>query len=146
MAKTIKQISVFSENKPGKLFKIAETLGKANVNIRALMIAESGDFGIVRLIVDRPEDAYDALRNVGFTVSETDVIGIRMDDQPGGLLKIADVLASKNINMDYAYAFVTPGSASNAALVIRVSDTDAAVSALESSGIELFEEGYFKKQ
>ncbi|MBQ3620086.1 MAG: ACT domain-containing protein, partial [Methanosarcinaceae archaeon] len=102
MAKTIKQISVFSENKPGKLFKIAETLGKANVNIRALMIAESGDFGIVRLIVDKPEDAYDALRNVGFTVSETNVIGIRMDDQPGGLLKIADVLASKNINMDYA--------------------------------------------
>lgn len=144
MTKTIKQISVFSENKPGKLAKVSETLGSAGVNIRALMIAESGDFGIIRLIVDQTDAAFKALKNVGFTVSETDVLGIKMDDRPGGLLAIAKLLDGAGINMDYAYAFVTPGDGNRAALVIRVSNPEAAVTVLEKENILFFGPDDFK--
>jgi len=85
MTKTIKQISLFAENKAGRLLKIADVLGKKGINIRAFMIAESGDFGIIRLVVDKPELAHDVFKSEGFTVSETDMIGIELDDKPGAL-------------------------------------------------------------
>jgi len=104
MSGTIKQISLFAENKPGRLSKIADTLSKAKVNIRAFTIAEAGDFGVIRMVVDDPDRAYKTLQKQGFAVSETEVIGVEMKDVPGGLFEISSTLGSNGVNIDYAYA------------------------------------------
>jgi hypothetical protein len=106
----IKQISIFMENKPGRMARVAKALGDAGVNIRALTIAEAGDFGIVRMVVGDTEKGYKVLRDEGFTVSETDVLAVAITDSPGGLYEIANTLGMNEINMDYAYAFVTAKS------------------------------------
>jgi len=135
MTGTIKQISLFAENKPGRLSKIAETLSRAKINIRAFTIAEAGDFGVVRMVVDDPDKAYKTLQGQGFAVSETDVIGVEMKDVPGGLHAIADVLGKSNVNIDYAYAFVT---ASNLALlIIRVDNVKEALRVLKEVKIRI---------
>ncbi|KXS43248.1 ACT domain-containing protein [Methanolobus zinderi] len=135
--KIIKQISLFAENKPGRLAKIASNFRKAGINIRAFTIAEAGDFGIIRMVVDRPDVAHEVLHDAGFTVSETNVLGIEMEDVPGGLGKIADVLGEKNINIDYAYAFVT--KTEQALLILRVNDIETAIKVLLDSGIKLID-------
>ncbi len=135
--KIIKQISLFAENKPGRLAKIASNFRKAGINIRAFTIAEAGDFGIIRMVVDRPDKAHEVLHDAGFTVSETNVLGIEMEDVPGGLGKIADVLGEKNINIDYAYAFVT--KTEQALLILRVNDIETAIKVLLDSGIKLID-------
>ena len=137
MTKTIKQISLFSENKPGRLAKIADVLGKANINIRAFTIAESGDFGIVRLVVDHPDQAHDVLKREGFTVSETDVVGIEINDEPGSMKDVAELFAEGNINIDYAYAFI--GRNQKAVLIVRVSDLESALAFLKTKGVSLLE-------
>lgn len=137
MTKTIKQISLFSENKPGRLAKIADVLGKDNINIRAFTIAESGDFGIVRLVVDHPDQAHDVLKREGFTVSETDVIGIEINDEPGSMKEVAELFAEGNINIDYAYAFI--GRNQKAVLIARVSDLESALDFLKAKGVSLLE-------
>jgi len=98
--KLIKQISIFAENKAGRLEKITGKLKSANINIRAFTIAEAGDFGVMRMVVDKPEQAHNVLHNAGFTVSETDVLGIELSDSPGGLHEISTVLGSSDINVD----------------------------------------------
>ncbi len=133
--KIIKQISLFAENKPGRLANIASKFHKAGINIRAFTIAEAGDFGIIRMVVDRPDEAYKVLHKDGFTVSETSVLGVVMDDVPGGLGKIADILGGNNINIDYAYAFVTRSE--KALLILRVSDINASIRILQGVNIEL---------
>jgi len=135
--KTIKQISLFSENKPGRLLKVADVLGKKNISIRAFTIAESGDFGIIRIVVDKPDSAFDVLKQEGFTVSETDVIGIEIDDIPGSLKETAELLAKGQINIDYAYAFISRNQ--KAVLVIRVTDLEKALIFLEDKKITLLE-------
>jgi ACT domain-containing protein len=135
--KTIKQISLFSENKPGRLLKVADVLGKKNISIRAFTIAESGDFGIIRIVVDKPDAAFDVLKQEGFTVSETDVIGIEIDDIPGSLKETAELLAKGQINIDYAYAFISRNQ--KAVLVIRVTDLEKALVFLEDKKITLLE-------
>ncbi len=135
--KIIKQISLFSENKPGRLANIADKFRDAGVNIRAFTIAEAGDFGIIRMVVDKPDLAHEVLHDTGFTVSETNVLGVEMEDIPGGLAKIADVLGKENINIDYAYAFVT--KTEKALLILRVNDIKAAVSVLERNSIKLID-------
>ncbi|WNY29060.1 hypothetical protein MmiEs2_12740 [Methanimicrococcus stummii] len=137
MTKTIKQISLFSENKPGRLAKIADVLGKEKINIRAFTIAESGDFGIVRLVVDHPEQAHDVLKKEGFTVSETDVIGVEINDEPGSMKDVAELFAEGSINIDYAYAFI--GRNQKAVLIARVSDLESALDFLKSKGVSLLE-------
>ena len=135
--KIIKQISLFSENKPGRLANIADKFRDAGVNIRAFTIAEAGDFGIIRMVVDKPDLAHEVLHDTGFTVSETNVLGVAMEDVPGGLAKIADVLGKENINIDYAYAFVT--KTEKALLILRVNDIKAAISVLERNSIKLID-------
>ncbi|MDR2943987.1 MAG: ACT domain-containing protein [Methanosarcinales archaeon] len=137
MTKTIKQISLFSENKPGRLAKIADVLGKEKINIRAFTIAESGDFGIVRLVVDHPDQAHDVLKQEGFTVSETDVIGIEINDEPGSMKDVAELFSEGNINIDYAYAFI--GRNQKAVLIVRVSDLESALTFLKTKGVFLLE-------
>ena len=135
--KIIKQISLFSENRSGKLASIASNLKNADVNIRAFTIAEAGDFGIVRMVVDKPDVAHSVLHDAGFTVSETNVLGIEMDDVPGSLSIIAEVLGKHNINIDYAYAFVTKSEVT--LLIVRVDDIKSALKVLSNSNINLID-------
>ncbi|MEL4304947.1 ACT domain-containing protein [Methanococcoides sp. LMO-2] len=135
--KMIKQISLFAENKPGRLANIAEKFKEAGINIRAFTIAEAGDFGIIRMVVDEPDMAHKVLHDAGFTVSETNVLGVEMEDIPGQLAMIADVLSEKNINIDYAYAFVT--KTEKAFLIVRVNDIRGAVKALDGASVRLLD-------
>ncbi len=132
----LKQISLFVENKPGRMAKVSKTLSDAGVNIRALTIAEAGDFGVIRMVVDEPEKGYGMLKQNGFTVSMTDVLAVEMEDSPGGLYKIVDTLGQNNINVDYAYAFVT-AKAQKAMLIIRVDEIEAARRVLGAKGIRI---------
>jgi hypothetical protein len=132
----IKQISIFMENKPGRMARVANALADANVNIRALTIAEAGDFGIVRMVVDDTEKGYKVLRDEGFTVSETEVLAVEIQDSPGGLYEIANTLGENNINVDYAYAFVT-AKAERAMLILRVDDISGATRVLSEAGVRI---------
>lgn len=143
MKGTIKQISLFAENKPGRLAKIAESMGKAKVNIRAFTIAEAGDFGVVRMVVDDPDKAYKTLQGQGFAVSETEVIAVEMEDVPGGLFKIANTLGKSNVNIDYAYAFVTRSDL--ALLILRVDDIVKAKKVLKDAKVRLVSDEDIKK-
>lgn len=135
--KIIKQISLFAENKPGRLANVANKLKSAGINIRAFTIAESGDFGIIRMVVDRSDYAHKILHDAGFTVSETNVMGIEMNDVPGSMSRIAEVFGKVKINIDYAYAFVTKDQ--KALLIVRVNDIEKAIKTLEEEGIAKLE-------
>ena len=132
----IKQISIFVENKPGRMAGVAKALGDAGVNIRALTIAEAGDFGVIRMVVDDTERGYTALREKGFMVSETDVLAVEIKDVPGGLYEIANSLGMNNINVEYAYAFVT-AKAERAMLILRVDDVKRAAEVLSEAGVRV---------
>jgi hypothetical protein len=132
----VKQISVFLENKSGRLAQVTEVLGKNKINIRALSIADTTDFGILRLIVNEPDQAHRVLKEAGFTVSFTDVIAVEVADQPGGLAKVLKLLERAGINIEYLYAFVQK-TASAALVVFRVEQLEEAVKVLLASGIRV---------
>ena len=132
----IKQISLFVENKPGRMAKVSKTLSDAGVNIRALTVAEAGDFGGIRMVVDDPEKGYRVLHDGGFTVSETEVLAVEMKDIPGGLYEIVNTLGESEVNVDYAYAFVTT-KAERALLIIRVDNLEKARRVLTDAGVKL---------
>jgi len=135
----IKQISIFVENKPGRLADITAILAKKNVDIRALSIADTTDYGILRLIVSNPETAVVAIREEGLTASSTEVLGIAIPDVPGGFAKAIRVLADAGISVEYAYAFITPEKG-QAFVIIRVADNGLASAALAAQGIKLIEQ------
>ena len=116
----IKQISIFVENKFGRLSSIIEVLGKNNIDISALSIADTTDFGILRIIVDKPEEAVIVLKEHGVAVKCTDVIAVAIDDTPGGLSKVLAKLTENNITIDYMYAFV--GKKEGKALMVVKTD------------------------
>lgn len=132
----VKQISVFLENKSGRLAKVTQTLGENRINIRALSIADTTDFGILRLIVSDPAKACQILKNEDFTVSETDIIAVQVPDNPGGLAGILETFENAKINIEYMYAFVGKASG-NAAVVFRVEAIDRAIELMQKSGIKL---------
>ncbi|MEK6795256.1 MAG: ACT domain-containing protein [Spirochaetota bacterium] len=137
---TIRQISVFVENKSGRLFDVAETLGKANINIRALSLADTLDFGVIRLIVDDVAKATDALKVAGFTASLTDVLAIRIADVPGGLAGVLSVLTKKGIDIEYMYAFAG-STGKDAVMIFRIEKAADAVKALsDTKGLLLSDE------
>jgi len=131
----IKQLSVFVENKPGRLTAVIEALGKNNVNMSALSLADTSEYGILRVIVDNPEAAAEILKGIGVIVKITKVLAVSMDDTPGGLSKILDVFLKNGINVDYMYAFVGK-TADKAVMVVKVSDASKAEEALLSAGIQ----------
>lgn len=135
----IRQISVFVENKPGRLADITGFLADADVSIRAFSIADTTDFGILRLIVSDAEKAAKALKDNGVAVSITEVIGIRIPDVAGAFAKVVKVLADAGENVEYAYAFLTP-ELGNAYVIVRVDDNEKAVGVLNKQGIEVFDE------
>ena len=132
----IKQLTVFVENRQGALVSITDTLAAHQVNIRALSIAETEDFGILRLIVNDEETAEKILADEGYLIKVTDVIGVKIGDAPGKLSAALGVLDKANINMEYLYAFMSR-TEKHAYVVLRVEDNAAAEAALEGAGFHL---------
>lgn len=130
------QISVFLENKSGRLAEVTRALAKAEVNIRALSLAETIDYGVLRLIVDKPHEARQALSDAGFTVSETEVIAVEMPDRPGGLAAIVDGVTRSGLNIEYLYAFVGQ-KGENAIVIFRIDDVQPAIDALREGGARI---------
>lgn len=135
----IKQISIFVENKPGRLAKITSMLAENLVDIRALSIADTTDYGILRLIVSDPEKAEKVLKEAKLTVSITNVLGIGIPDVPGGFSLAIKALANADISVEYAYAFITP-DAGKAYVIIRVEDNDAATKVLTEADIKVIDQ------
>jgi len=125
----VEQISIFLENKPGGLENVTRILRDAHINIRTLAVADTSDFGIVRLIVDHVAEAKRVLKENGYTVSLTNVVAVEVPDQPGGLHGILEVLAKAGINIEYMYAFVER-SGENAVMLFRFDNSDAAIDVL----------------
>ena len=136
---TIEQLSVFLENKPGKLVEVLETLGGAGIDLRALSLADTENFGILRIIADKPARALKALQDDGYVVELIDVIPVSVDDKPGAFASALRVLADAGIGVEYTYVFVAPksGSAGKAYAVICVDDNAAAVNALAANNISM---------
>lgn len=130
----VEQISVFLENKAGRLAEVARILSEAGVNIRALSLADTSDFGILRLIVNDNAKAKEALKQNGFTVGRTDVVAVEVEDHPGGLHKILEILRKSGINVEYMYAFVQQ-SGDHAVLIFRFDHLDEAVKVLSENGV-----------
>jgi hypothetical protein len=134
----VKQISVFLENKSGRLSAVTNLLAAKGINIRALSIADTSDFGILRLIVDDPDQAYRVLREAAFTVSITEVIGVEMPDEPGGLARVLAVLEEAGINIEYLYAFIGRGQG-GALVIFRVENLEEAVQHLQAAGVKVLQ-------
>lgn len=130
----IKQISIFLENKSGRLADVTRTLAKNNINISALSIADTTDFGILRLIVNDPERAQKALKEEGFTVNINNVIAISVEDKPGGLADALEILENHNIGIEYMYAFVSRDS-NKAMVILRVENPEKAIEVLMGNNI-----------
>jgi len=136
---TIKQLSIFVENKPGKLVEALETLAEAKIDMRALSLADTADFGILRVIVDKPEEAERVMQKAGFLVKTNNVIPVAIGDKPGGLAAVLRILANEGIDVEYTYAFVAH-SRDSAYVILRVTDNDLAVKVLSQGGISLLTE------
>jgi hypothetical protein len=132
----LEQISVFMENRPGSLADITGALARADVNIRALSLADTADFGILRLVVNQPEKARRALKDGGFTVGMTTVLALEIPDRPGGLSGILQILATAAINVEYMYAFVQK-SGENAVVIFRFDEPERAARAMRDAGVRV---------
>ena len=127
----VKQLSVFIENKAGRVSEITEVLGGAGVNIRGFSVSDTTDYGIVRLVVDDPDAGLAALHAAGFTVKESDVICIDLPDRPGGLAGVLKVVSEAGVNIEYVYSLISTY------VVINVADIDRALSLLEGQPVVL---------
>jgi hypothetical protein len=136
----VKQISLFLENKEGRLYEALKVLAEAGINIRALAIADTSGFGILRLIVNDPEKAKSALENAVYTVKITPVLAVEVDDRPGGLAEVLKYIYDADINVEYTYAFVEK-SGEKAVVVLRTNNLDKTISVLKEKGITLLSEG-----
>ena len=135
----VKQLSVFMENRPGRLYQLTHALGKEGIDFVTLSIADTKDFGIVRFIARDNERAYEILKNEGFTVGQTELIGVEVEDNPNALASVIEILDEKNINIEYLYSFVLTNH-NTAKILMRVENTEQAVKVLEEKGIKLLSE------
>ncbi len=134
--KLLKQITLFAENKPGRLTSATRILAENGINIRAFTIADTGEFGIIRFVVDDADASLTYLRKAGFTASETHVIGVDMPDEPGALYEISRTLSESDINIEYAYAY-TSSVLHKAVLIVQASDLMKAARLLSERGFHL---------
>jgi len=134
----VEQIAVFLENKSGRLAEITSILADHGINIRALSVADTADFGILRLIVDKVEAAEQALRSAGFTVGKTNVIAVEVPDRTGGLAMVLKSIKEANLNVEYMYAFVNK-TGENAVLIFRFEEMDRAIETLLKDGFTILE-------
>lgn len=141
----VEQISVFLENRAGRLAEITRALSEADINIKALSLADTSDFGILRLILDNCEKAYQVLRDKGFTVGRNTVVAVKMPDSPGGLDSILQILREAGVNVEYMYAFAQ-WCKDSATVVCRFSDADKAIEALLAKNIQLITQEELNKR
>jgi len=132
----IKQLSIFLQNKMGSLAKPLEVLTVADVNIRAMCMADTSEFGILRLVVDDPEKGKEALEQNNFLVKMTEIIGVEMNDTPGGLTSVLKTIRDNNIDLEYLYAF-THDKADKAILLLHADDIDKLIEVLQNSNITI---------
>ncbi len=132
----VEQLSIFLENEAGRLSEVTNALAVNNINIRALSLADTSDFGILRIIVDNTEKAKQALKDAGLTVGVTPVVAVKVADVPGGLDNVMQLLSKKDINVEYMYAFVDHTS-KNASLILRFDKVDEAIEFLKENNIEM---------
>ncbi|NWF56996.1 MAG: ACT domain-containing protein [Syntrophaceae bacterium] len=130
------QISVFVENKPGRIERVTEILMKADVNIRAITVMGTFEYGVIKLLVDKPEAAYEALKSQGVTAYKREIIAVLMDDRPGGLHRIAKIFGQKKINIEDAYGFVIEDK-KRAVLVVDVGKIQEAEKVLKEEGLTI---------
>ncbi len=133
----LKQVSVFLENKSGRLAEVAKVMGENDIDISALSIADTTDFGILRLIVNKPDKAVRVLDENGFTVGTTEVIAISVEDQPGGLAAALNTLDQAKVDIEYMYAFIGNRASGRAMVIIRVENPETAIAALKQNGIDV---------
>ena len=136
---TVKQISVFLENKPGGLAEFVKVLSENNINMRAMCIAETPDFGILRIIVDDVYNTMCTMKEAGYICSATKVLAVAIPDKPGSLLNTLTVLGEGGINLEYSYAFTT-SKKDVAYMILRVNDNEKAIEALTKAGIKLVDQ------
>ncbi|RJP90549.1 MAG: ACT domain-containing protein [Desulfobacteraceae bacterium] len=134
------QISIFIENRSGRLAKITTLLGANGINIRALSLADTSDFGILRLIVNQTEKALKILQDQGFTVMVSSVVGVAVPDTPGALGNLLSLMEHAGLNVEYMYAFVTKNQ-DQAVIILRFDDTDKAIEMLIENDITVLDEG-----
>jgi hypothetical protein len=131
----IKQISVFLENTTGRLGDVTKTLANAGINLRAISIADTADFGILRLIVDKTEKAVDALTSAGFTTKQTDVVAVEIEDVPGSLAKLMELFQQSQVNIEYLYASLE-GQAGKAVVIFKLKDHEKGQQILSDKGFK----------
>ena len=137
---SMKQISVFVENKPGALYALTAVLAQGQIDMRALSLAETKDFGIVRLIVNDLYKTTTLLKDAGYVHSLTPVVGVAIPDVPGGLNRVLQVLTDAKVNVEYMYAFLGGKDVDHAYMIFRVADDKAAETALASRGIQVLDQ------
>ncbi|MDD1747615.1 MAG: acetolactate synthase [Methanomassiliicoccales archaeon] len=137
----IKQLSIFSENRPGRLMDLARDMKEAQVNILGFTIAEGSGYGVVRMLVDKPEKAYEKLATQGHVVKFTDVLAVKMEDKPGGLYDLTVLLKEAGINIEYAYGYRNSPAA---VLILKVEDFDGAIDTVLGSGRTLYDVSHFR--
>lgn len=135
----MKQISVFLENKPGSLYAVLEKLKEWGVNLRALSLADTAEFGVLRFIVADPEAIVAKLKEERFAATLTEVLAVGVEDRPGGLCDVIEILTKAGISIEYLYAFVSPGG-NRAYVVLRVEDLETAKRVLEEKGVPILTE------
>lgn len=132
----VKQISIFLENKSGRLAQVTKVLAENGINLRALSLADTADFGILRIIVNDVDKAHSVLKDAGYTLSETDVVAVEVPDRPGGLAGILNALWGAELSVEYMYAFVR-SSGDNAVMIFRFEDADKAIGVLKQNGVRI---------
>ncbi len=137
---SVKQLSVFVENKSGRIAEISRILGDGGVNIRALSIADTTDFGILRVIVDKPEQAKEICKASLLMTALTDVLAVKIEDKPGSFSSAMQILADAGIGVEYMYAFLTPNDRKYACLIISTADVDRAGEVLSENGVYVLDE------
>ena len=137
---SVSQISVFLENKSGALANLTSTLADNNINIKAMSVAETSEFGIVRMIVDDVYEATTILKDTGFIAKFNRVIGVTIADEPGSLNEVINILSNMGVDVEYMYAFLGGEKADHANIILRVQELDAAENALRNAGLELLDE------
>ena len=143
---TLEQISIFIENKAGSLEEVCRVLADGDINLRALSVADTQDFGILRILVENTEKAVEILKNNGYICKTNEVIAVEIPDKPGGMADIMSIVSVPEVSVEYAYAFATHKENDSAYMIFRVSGTEKAVELLKAAGIESFsKEELFKK-
>ena len=134
----VEQISVFLENKSGRLAQVTDILFESDINILALTLLDTSEFGVMRLIVDKTDQAFQALKDSGFTVSKTEVAAVQVADQPGGLHRILNILKQADINVEYMYDYLRHVG-QDAILIFRFDDMSKSIQILRENGIPVLD-------